>query len=454
MAGLINASGLRGLRGGENSLMLVGYNGACKDGFWTVSSTGSKYTHGEWQLLYNIPGPRQTPPVWKSINHPLPRDKDWKNPVTKEDIGDKVNVCYDKYNNAGALLLLAGDHAMAAGSCNNQEIIITGLIYNCDKGKSLLAAADEPPNTAGAVATTAAAATNHDVVTGTPQEYDAGVSVSGQPLVDPSANAPQAVKDSSIPWTPEEVVQHSWKYSENKQFILLDAYVQPDGPDKYQLVLLGDGKLPITFLDAAHYKSDLMCLWCPKCDVMQRNSVAASVTLMSGGIRTEDGYRYDAPDKRFKERLWSFSVGAAIHTAYITCPMPIPAKGALAKEELLIHNSNGTFKLNVDLRRAVPPPQMLPKLMESAPASGPYRAVHCLCPTYGSGVSGMKKRDPRLLAEWLDYHRALGFAHVHVYLQNYWDLASQRTLKEFLQETEADGHPFVTLHDWTSEKSD
>ena len=68
------------------------------------------------------------------------------------------------------------------------------------------------------------------------------------------------------------------------------------------------------------------------------------------------------------------------------------------------------------------------------------KTIHCLNPVYGL-------KDPRWIIEYLEYHKAIGVDHVHLYNI---DMHSKE-VQEVLQKYHDDG--FVTRHDWSEKAS-
>ena len=69
-----------------------------------------------------------------------------------------------------------------------------------------------------------------------------------------------------------------------------------------------------------------------------------------------------------------------------------------------------------------------------------HKLVHCLNPVYGL-------KDPRWIIEYLEYHRAVGVEHVHVYNVDMHTPEVQQALQIFRDEK------FITRHDWSDKAS-
>ena len=263
---------------------------------------------------------------------------------------------------------------------------------------------------------------------------------------------------------PTRPVHHLWTHSSDGKFALTDAYVlrdRPGGPAV--LALLGDGILPVQFPTPTSYTSSLVCDFAAAA-VVATTTTKASVRFMRHKL--SDSKRQYAFDYEHGSTPGGFTHNAgAMHTQLVLCPVPEGVAAtflaqARARERSLseskrshnkrpemeplfatLRDSGGgdvdTFSLSIPRPRYTN--LQLPTRAPAArqPADG-GNVLACLCPLYGI-------KGTRWLIEWIEYHRAIGVAHVHAYVNDV-SKAARAALELYAREG------FATLHDWSDKR--
>eukprot|EP00466_Bigelowiella_natans_P001439 jgi/Bigna1/77696/fgenesh1_pg.49_\ len=240
--------------------------------------------------------------------------------------------------------------------------------------------------------------------------------------------------------TPSPEVHHGFVWSEDQKFVAVDRYlINVEGSVK--VVILGDGTVPIDF------KENNIALAKFTCSFGEHKGKPARVAMMRGHKRISD--HYDT------KKQYAFSTnGDNFKAMLIYCNIPVKLDDAAARINSIPLTLEGKgFKLTVstpfvDLRETTTRiPSSLESLGPPPPVGsmrddiGQYRLTLCLCPVYGV-------KSARWLIEYLEYHRAAGVGHVHLY--SYDDLHSS-VISDTVRAYREQG--FVTPHDWSHTSS-
>ena len=195
---------------------------------------------------------------------------------------------------------------------------------------------------------------------------------------------------------------------------------------------MGDGLVPLTITKDANgeesVRADFTCSY-----GTQRDS-PATVILMKGNKSYQEHYyergeKYNTP----------FSTnGDRFRTMIIMCEELRFEKSIARHPPLVLKSPDGKFSLTIG--STFQRPMGSNHLSKNPSASAGKELVHCVNPAYGL-------KDPRWIIEYLEYHRAAGVSHVHVYNVDMHSPEVQRTLQVYHDEG------FVTRHDWSDSAS-
>ena len=226
-------------------------------------------------------------------------------------------------------------------------------------------------------------------------------------------------------------VEHAFARSADGQFVAIDRYlIQFRG--RQVIGIVGDGLLPLTIVANADGGEDVRAEF--SCSYGDQRS-PATIILMRGDQSIEEHYhqrgaKYDTP----------FSTnGDRFRTSIILCEALNYDRSLSRHPPLILRSPDGAFSLTIGATFQRPVGRVISGKSDGRDKRE-QRLVHCLNPVYGL-------KDPRWIIEYLEYHRAIGVSHVHLYNVDAHGPAVQAALQAYRDED------FVTRHDWSSRAS-
>eukprot|EP00571_Detonula_confervacea_P016021 CAMPEP_0172307836 /NCGR_PEP_ID=MMETSP1058-20130122/8599_1 /TAXON_ID=83371 /ORGANISM="Detonula confervacea, Strain CCMP 353" /LENGTH=991 /DNA_ID=CAMNT_0013020113 /DNA_START=141 /DNA_END=3113 /DNA_ORIENTATION=- len=235
--------------------------------------------------------------------------------------------------------------------------------------------------------------------------------------------------DDHLPAALMSDVEHAFVRSDDGNFIAIDRYlVQFKG--KQVIGILGDGLVPITIMENDNgeetVRADFTCAYGDEHDS------PATVILMKGNQSYNEHYY-----KRGEKYNTPFSTnGDRFRTMIILCEKLNYDRSLSRHPPLMLKSPDGKFSLTIGSTFQRPVGQV----MNAKSTVNHDKLVHCLNPAYGL-------KDPRWIIEYLEYHRAVGVAHVHVYNVDMHSPEVQSALQIYRDEK------FITRHDWSGKAS-
>lgn len=239
--------------------------------------------------------------------------------------------------------------------------------------------------------------------------------------------------DDQLPAALMSDVEHAFVRSDDGNFIVIDRYVI-DYPGRKQVIgVLGDGLVPITIEKNSNGEEKVRADF--TCSYGDTYNSTAAVILMKGNQSFNEHYY-----ERGKKYKTPFSTnGDRFRTMIILCEELVFDKSLARHPPLILKSQNDSFFISIGSNFQRPVKAM--KNRRDAPLVEKERTlVHCLNPVYGL-------KDPRWIIEYLEYHRAIGVDHIHVYNVDVHTPEIQEALQIFRDEK------FITRHDWSSKAS-
>ncbi len=245
--------------------------------------------------------------------------------------------------------------------------------------------------------------------------------------------------------SPTKTIRHGFAWSRDRKFVAVDRYFVAGENGVVRVAVLGDGTLPIRFQNPNIVRAKFTC------SMGQDHGRTATVITMRGHMHPAKHYRRD--------KKYPFSTnGDNFKSVLIYCDLPSVNPSLSNHPPLTLASKKTGFSITIDspfvratggagfAGAAVVPGTLgthpfTPALTAPRPRAGDYKIVHCVCPMYGV-------RGTRWLIEYLEYHRAAGITHVHLYS---FDPLTNPALASVLKRYQNLG--FVTPHDWTEHSS-
>lgn len=236
-------------------------------------------------------------------------------------------------------------------------------------------------------------------------------------------------KNDDLPAALMSDIEHSFVRSDDGNFIATDRYIIRYG-GKQVIGVLGDGLVPITIDVTPSGEESARANF--TCNYGEVQNSPATVILMKGDLSIEEHYY-----KRGSKYKTPFSTnGDRFRTMIILCEKLVFDKRLSRHPPLILRSRDGDFSLTIGSSFQRPVGQV-----RSANSTVNHkRLVHCLNPVYGL-------KDPRWLIEYLEYHRAIGVQHVHIYNVDLHTPEMQSALQVYRNEG------FITRHDWSGKAS-
>ena len=219
-------------------------------------------------------------------------------------------------------------------------------------------------------------------------------------------------------------VEHAFVRSEDGNFIAIDRYLV-HYKKREVISVVGDGLVPLT-IDGDEVKAEFSCYY------GDQHDSPATVILMKGNLSLnkhyyEQGEKYGTP----------FSTnGDRFRTMIIMCEKLSFDRGLSRHPPLILKSSDGKFSITIGSTFQRPVGQVMSK----GSTVKHDKLVHCLNPAYGL-------KDPRWIMEYLEYHKAVGVDHVHLYNVDLHSPEVQSALQVYRDEG------FITRHDWSDKAS-
>ena len=254
------------------------------------------------------------------------------------------------------------------------------------------------------------------------------------PALQESVNVNKNPKqDDPLPAALMSDVEHAFIRSDDGNFIAIDRYlVQFKG--KQVIGVLGDGLVPITIVKDAKGEESVRADF--TCSYGNAHNSPATVILMKGNESYNEHYY-----KRGEKYNTPFSTnGDRFRTLIILCEKLYYDKSLSRHPPLILKSPDGKFSLTIGSTFQRPVGQVMTGKSSGSQNKNGKDLVHCLNPVYGL-------KDPRWIIEYLEYHRAIGVSHVHVYNVDMHSPEVQASLQAFRDEE------FITRHDWSDKAS-
>ena len=239
--------------------------------------------------------------------------------------------------------------------------------------------------------------------------------------------------DDQLPAALMSDVEHAFVRSNDGNFIVIDRYVI-DYPGRKQVIgVLGDGLVPITIEKKSNGEEKVRADF--TCSYGDTYNSPATIILMKGNQSLNEHYY-----ERGKKYKTPFSTnGDRFRTMIILCEELVFDKSLARHPPLILQSQDDSFFISVG--STFQRPVRASKSRRDAPLVEKERTlVHCLNPVYGL-------KDPRWIIEFLEYHRAIGADHVHVYNVDVHTPEIQEVFQIYRDEK------FITRHDWSGEAS-
>ncbi|KAL3796789.1 hypothetical protein HJC23_010936 [Cyclotella cryptica] len=234
-------------------------------------------------------------------------------------------------------------------------------------------------------------------------------------------------------------VEHAFVRSKDEKFIAIDRYLvsyQRPGANRHKEVIgvLGDGLVPITLEKDRDGKETIRADF--TCSMGNQHNTPATVLLMKGNKSYHEHYYVQG-----EKYNTSFSTnGDRFRTLIILCEDLHYDKSLSRYPPLVLKSNDDSFYVSIGSTFARPMGRPLTKRNQFEEKTNGPELVHCLNPVYGL-------KDPRWIIEYLEYHRAIGVTHVHVYNVDLHSPDVQAVLQVYRAQN------FVTRHDWSSKAS-
>ena len=249
------------------------------------------------------------------------------------------------------------------------------------------------------------------------------------PPLQGTVNVKSQEQENYLPPALMSDVEHAFVRSDDGKFIAIDRYLLQF--KKNQVIgVLGDGLVPITITKDNNgdeiVKADFTCSY------GNEHNSPATVILMKGNQPYNEHYF-----KRGEKYNTPFSTnGDRFRTMIIMCEKLHFDRSLSRHPPLILKSPDGNFSLTVGSTFQRPVGQVMSK----GSTVKHDKLVHCLNPAYGL-------KDPRWIMEYLEYHRAIGVDHVHVYNVDMHSPEVQSALQVYRDEG------FITRHDWSGKAS-
>ena len=250
---------------------------------------------------------------------------------------------------------------------------------------------------------------------------------------DQSVNVNKNAKDDDLPIALRSDIEHAFVKSDDGNFIAIDRYlIQFKG--KQVIGVLGDGLVPITITKNAKGEESIQADF--TCSYGDQHNSPATVILMKGNESYNEHYfvrgeKYKTP----------FSTnGDRFRTMIILCEDLKYDRSLSRHPPLMLKSPDGQFSITIGSTFQKPVGVVVSGKSPAKKERTGKDLVHCLNPVYGL-------KDPRWIIEYLEYHRAIGVSHVHIYNVDMHSPLVQSALQTFRD----DG--FITRHDWSDKAS-
>lgn len=250
------------------------------------------------------------------------------------------------------------------------------------------------------------------------------------PKYEDTANIKRPSDGDQLPAALMSDVEHAFVRSDDGNFIAIDRYLI-QYKRKQVIGVLGDGLLPITILTNENGEETIRADF--TCSYGDVHDSPATVILIKGNMSYKEHYyergeKYNTP----------FSTnGDRFRTTIVMCEKLNFDRGLSRHPPLILRSPDGKFSISIGSTFQRPVGQVLNGKDRERKHD---KLVHCLNPAYGL-------KDPRWIIEYLEYHRAVGVAHVHVYNVDMHSPEVQSTLQLYRDEE------FITRHDWSGKAS-
>ena len=233
-------------------------------------------------------------------------------------------------------------------------------------------------------------------------------------------------------------VEHAFVRSNDGNFLAIDRYLIhhliPGQKRPRQVIgVLGDGLVPITIKRNEAGEETINADF--TCSMGDQLNSPATVILMKGDKSYQEHYyergeKYNTPYSTNGDRF---------RTLIILCEELQFDKSLPRHPPLVLKSPDGKFSISIGSTFA----RTLNKGDNQKRKDGDKNGrelVHCLNPVYGL-------KDPRWVIEYLEYHRAIGVSHVHVYNVDLHSPEMQSVFQAYRHDR------FVTRHDWSDKAS-
>ena len=246
-----------------------------------------------------------------------------------------------------------------------------------------------------------------------------------------SVNIKPASKDDQLPAALLSDVEHAFVRSEDGNFIAIDRYLVRY-KKKETIGVVGDGLLPITISEDENGEETIQADF--TCSYGDVHNSPATVILIKGNMSYKEHYyekgeKYNTP----------FSTnGDRFRTAIVLCEKLQFNKGISRHPPLILRSADDKFFISIGSTYQRPVGMVYKGANRNQKSDD--KLVHCLNPAYGL-------KDPRWIVEYLEYHRAIGVSHVHVYNVDMHTPEVQAALQIYRDEG------FITRHDWSEKAS-
>ena len=224
-------------------------------------------------------------------------------------------------------------------------------------------------------------------------------------------------------------VEHAFIRSDDGNFIAIGRYIiRYDGKDV--IGVLGDGLIPFNIEKTPGGEEIVRANF--TCSYGDVHNSLATVIMMKGHRPIEEHYY----KRGLKYKTPFSSPGDRFRTMIILCEKLKFERSLSRHPPLILKSQDGIFSLTIGSSFQRPVGQV-----RSASSTVSHnRLVHCLNPVYGL-------KDPRWLIEYLEYHRAIGVQHIHIYNVDLHTPEMQSVLELYREEG------FITRHDWSGKAS-
>ena len=245
------------------------------------------------------------------------------------------------------------------------------------------------------------------------------------PPSEESANTKSPSETDYLPPALTSDIEHAFVRSDDGNFIAIDRYII-QYKKKQVISVLGDGLLPITILNNENREETIRADF--TCSYGDVHNSPATVILMKGNMPYNEHYyergeKYNTP----------FSTnGDRFRTTIVMCEQLNFDRGQSRHPPLILRSSDDKFLISIGSSFQRP----VGKVINAHSTTKHDKLVHCLNPAYGL-------KDPRWIIEYLEYHKAIGVEHVHVYNVDMHSPEVQATLQMYRDEK------FITRHDWS-----